>query len=290
MLGADGLVGTSAVLSLSSMYGKTMNITAGVRNPAKAKRLASLTGVAVVKAELGNKMRLQRLFLHVDTVYIISSGNDVLNEAKRVIDTAVAAKLAGVKHIVMNSLVTADLPHTIFGKQCRDMESSLSNIGVPYTVLRLPLFVDNLLAHQTSVRKNSTIFWSIRPDAPFTPVVVNDASVAAAAVIASPEKHKGKTYTIVSDRVTYSGIADAFSQQLRRHVGFVPITYESAKALLQKHGFSEIKAKAMIELYRLVDDGSSATNQSDLNDFSNITGQEPTRVQTWIKKNAFLFK
>ena len=292
VIGADGLVGRTAVSALSSMHGKTVEIRAGVRNPAKAKRLESLTGVTVVQAELGKKAILRKLFEDVDAVYIISSGNDVEDRAQRAIDTATAAKDAGVEYILLYSLAVAaaERPNTIFGKQHKQIETAVSKLGVPYTILRLPLLVDNLLAHRTSIKNMSTIYWPARPDAPFTPVVTKDASIAASFILASPKKHVGNIYTIVSDRVTYSEIADAFTEALGRHVGYVRISYKDAKAFLQKHRFSKIRAEAIMEMYRLVDAGSCVTNRKSLNDFLKITGQKPTKVRSWINKHAFLFK
>ena len=289
VIGADGLIGRMAVTALSSMHGKTTDIRAGVRNPGRAKRLSSLTGVTVVQAELGGNEKLRKLFKDVDAVYIISSDYSIPDRAKLFIDTATAAKEAGVKHILVYSQVAAQQPDTIFGKQYIKIETAIARLGTPYTVLRFPILVDNLMAHMKTIKNMSTIFWPARPDESFTPVVSGDASIAAAAILASPQKHAGKTYTIVSDRVNYYTITEEFTKALGRHVAYVRIPYNDAKAFLQKHRFSEIRAEAILELYRLIDAGSCVTNQGNLDDFYEITGQKPTSVRTWIKQRAYLF-
>ena len=290
VVGADGMIGRMAVSVLSSMYGETMDIRVGVQNLSRAKRLKSLTGVTILQAKLGEKKKLKKLFQHVDEVYLISSDVEVEDRAQRVIDTAKAAKDAGVKYLLVYSTVAAEDPDTIFGKQYKLIEKEVSHLGVSYTILRLPIFVDNLLGHRASIKKASTINWPARPDAPFTPVVTKDASVAAAVILNSPQRHVGKTYTIVGDRVTYDEIAEAFTNELGRHVRYVRIPYQEAEAFLQKHRFSKIKAEAIMEMYRLVDAGSPVTNRKNLNDFSEITGQKPTTVRAWIKKRANLFE
>ena len=290
VVGADGMIGQMAVSVLSSMYGETMDIRVGVQNLAKAKRLKSLTGVTVLQAKLGEKKKLRKLFQHVDEVYIVGTGGEVEDRTQCVIDTAKAAKEAGVKYLLVYSMVAAEDPDTIFGKQYKPIETEISHLGVSYTILRLPILVENLLGHRASIKTASTINWPARPDAPFTPVVTKDASVAAAVILNSPQRHVGKTYTIVSDRVTYDEIAKAFTNELDRHVGYVRIPYQDAKSFLQKHRFSKIKAEGIMEMYRLVDAGSPVTNHKNLNDFSEITGQKPTTVRAWIKKRANLFE
>ena len=270
-----------------------MDIRAGVHNLARAKGLKQLTGVTVFKVKLGEKTKLKKLFEHVDRVYIVcpaSSNINVQHRAKLVIDTAKAAKEAGVKYLLLYSTVAVDRPDTIFGRQYGKMETEVSRLGVPYTILRLPLLADYVLGHRASIKNNSTIYWPVRPDAPFTPVTATDASVTAAVILNSPRRHVGKTYTIVSDRVSYDEIAEAFTNELGRHVGYVRIPYEDAQAFLQKMGFSEMKAQASMEMYRLIDACSPVINREDLDTFSEITGQKPTTTQTWVKKHAFLFK
>lgn len=278
-----------AVYALSAKYGKTLDIRVGVRIPGKAKSLKTLAGVTVFQAELGNKDRLKKLFNDVISVYIISSEYDVGMRAQLVIATAEAAKEAGAKHILIYSLVAAQRPDTIFGNQYSKIETAISRLNVPYTVLRLPTLIANLLAHQDTIKNMSTIYWPVDPDAPFSAVVTGDASIAAAVILAFPQRHAGKTYTIVSDRVTYNEIVEFFTEVLGRNVRYVRTFYEDATAFLQTHDFSENRAKAILELYHLIDVRSNVTDQANLNDYTQITGQNPTPVRNWIKKRAFLF-
>jgi uncharacterized protein YbjT (DUF2867 family) len=272
------------------MYGEKMDIRVGVENLAKAGKMKNMTGVSVFQVKLGQKAKLKKLFEHVDAVYIVSSGVAVKDRAKKVIKTAKAVKEAGVEYLLVYSMVAADLPNTTFGRQYSQIESEVSRLGVPYTILRLPTLVDNILGYRTSIKNNSTIYWPVRPDALFTPVAATDASVAAAVILNSPRRHVGKTYTIVSDRVSYDKIAAEFTNELGRPIGYVRIPYENAEAFLQKHGFTKTRAEAIMEMYRLIDAGSPVTNRQNLDDYSEITGQKPTSVRAWIKKHAFLFK
>jgi len=74
-------------------------------------------------------------------VYIVTPGAE--NHTELIIATAEAAKEAGIKHVVVVSVLTAELTDTVFGKQLKTVEEKISKLGVPFTFLRLPLFVDN---------------------------------------------------------------------------------------------------------------------------------------------------
>ena len=107
VIGASGNVGSATVQVLSSKYADKVEIRAGVRNPDKADKLKSLPNVSVVQAEMGDKEKLTRTLKGVHTLYIVTPG--VENRAQLTIATAQAAKDAGVKHLLVVSVPTADL-------------------------------------------------------------------------------------------------------------------------------------------------------------------------------------
>ena len=55
-----------------------------------------------------------------------------------------AAKTAGVGHITVQSVSTAGVVSTLFGRQFHTIERATIASGLPYTILRLPLFTDNI--------------------------------------------------------------------------------------------------------------------------------------------------
>ena len=54
-----------------------------------------------------------------------------------------AAKAAGVRHLVVLSLPTADIVSTTFGAQFHPVEVATKASGLPWTLILLPLFFDN---------------------------------------------------------------------------------------------------------------------------------------------------
>ena len=288
VIGASGNIGKATVNSLSLTYGRKFIIKAGVRKPEKVTAFNKLVGVTVVKAEMGQREQLQKAFQGVDVLYIVCPGAE--NRAELSIVTAEAALEAGVKHLLVLSVATAELTDTTFGKQFHEIETAISNLGVPYTFLRLPLFIENYFAFQASIKDQLVFHGPVDPVMPYTSVAVDDAGSAAAAILSSPETHAGKTYTIVSDRHSFEDVAETFTKGLSRQVRYVRVPYEDAKAGFMQMGVQEWQAEGIMELYRLIDAGSPVTNQENLNDFSEITSKKPTPLRSWVMRVASGFK
>lgn len=109
-----------------------------------------LDGVQVVPADLDDEASLQRAFEGADAVFftrpLMAIGADPVARAARV---GRAAKAAGVRRLVFNtSLYVSDEP---CGDPTTDlalaMENAIAESGVPLTVFRPVLFMDNLLTN-----------------------------------------------------------------------------------------------------------------------------------------------
>ena len=287
VIGASGNVGSATVQVLSSKYADKVEIRAGVRNPDKADKLKSLPNVSVVQAEAGDKEKLTKTLKGVHTLYIVTPG--VENRAQLTIATAQAAKEAGVKHLLVVSVPTAELTDTIFGRQFSEIETGVSQLGVPYTILRLPFFVDNYIGFKDNIKGQGAIYCPADGTKPFTTVAVEDAAKAGAVILVDPIKHVNKTYIIVSDRHTHNDVAAAFSEALGKTVTYNRVPYDAAKQTFLGIGLPHWRADAGLELYKLIDDGSPLTNVADTSHFHQITGEQPTSLKTWVSqvKSAF---
>lgn len=212
------------------------------------------------------------------------------NRAALSIVTAEAAKEAGVKHLLVVSETTVENLDTTFGKQFNEIETAVSSMGVPYTFFRLPFFFENFFVFLPTIKEESMFYGPVNANMPLASVGVEDAGLAAAAILVSPGKHAEKTYTIVSDRHSYDDVARAFTKALGREVKYVRIDYEDRKASFMKLGFAEWQARGVMELYKLIDAGSSVTDPKDIKDFSKLTGEKPTDLFTWVSSAASAFK
>ena len=284
VIGASGNVGAAAVQNLAKKYSDKVEIRAGVRHPDKADKLRVIPGVEVVQATMGDKENLKSTLKGVDALYIVTPG--VENRAQLAIATAEAAKDAGVKYLLVVSVSTARLGDTIFGAQFKEVEDKIGQLGVPYTFLRLPYFLENLWGNKDSIKGQGAIYSPVDPEKPFTSVAVEDAGIAAAVILADPSKHAGKIYNILSDRQSFKDITQGFSKALGKEIKYTRIPYEATKQAFLGAGLQEWQVNGLLELMKLMNAGAPEINIADLSDFEKITGEKPTTFSDWISKNA----
>ena len=289
VLGCSGSIGSATVRVLSRKYSDTLNILAGTRDTASEKvaSLRSLPGVTILHADMNNKEGLRDLLTGVTSLFIVTPTNGF----RLAIGAAEVAKASGVKHILTVSVLTVELTDTIYGKQYGDLESSVKHLQIPYTFIRLPPFVDNYWAYKRPIQQNSSFSTPADPTKPFSAVVVEDAGKAAAAIMAEPEKHYGKTYKLISNRHTLNELAAAFSQALGKNVKYERISYNDCRRrLVEVVGFSEEDADGILEIYRLTDEECPMVDDPEMSHFNQITGEKPTSLKEWVNEVTPAFK
>ena len=289
VLGCSGSIGSATVRALSTKYSDTLNILAGTRDTASEKvaSLRSLPGVTILHADMNNKEGLRDLLTGVTSLFIVTPTNGF----RLAIGAAEVAKASGVKHILTVSVLTVELTDTIYGKQYGELESSVKHLQIPYTYIRLPPFVDNYWAYKRPIQQNSSFSTPADPTKPFSAVVVEDAGKAAAAIMAEPEKHYGKTYKLISNRHTLNELAAAFSQALGKNVKYERISYNDCRRrLVEVVGFSEEDADGILEIYRLTDEECPMVDDPEMSHFNQITGEKPTSLKEWVNEVTPAFK
>ena len=289
VLGCSGSIGSATVRALSRKYSDTLNILAGTRDTAseKAASLRSLPGVTILHADMNNKEGLRDLLTGVTSLFIVTPTNGF----RLAIGAAEVAKASGVKHILTVSVLTVELTDTIYGKQYGELESSVKHLQIPYTFIRLPPFVDNYWAYKRPIQQNSSFSTPADPTKPFSAVVVEDAGKAAAAIMAEPEKHYGKTYKLISNRHTLNELAAAFSQALGKNVKYERISYNDCRRrLVEVVGFSEEDADGILEIYRLTDEECPMVDDPEMSHFNQITAEKPTSLKEWVNEVTPAFK
>ena len=150
VIGASGNVGVATVTTLSEKYADRVEVKAGVRNPDadKASKLKALPNVEVVQATMGDSS-LVSVLSGVTTLYIVTPSAE--NRAQLTISTAEFAKQAGVKHIAVVSVPSADFTDTTFGRQFNELEKKLQGLAstthlfVSHFLLRITLGTKKLL-------------------------------------------------------------------------------------------------------------------------------------------------
>eukprot|EP00118_Oscarella_pearsei_P021056 m.234011 g.234011 ORF g.234011 m.234011 type:complete len:175 (+) comp40102_c3_seq5:901-1425(+) len=111
VIGASGFVGVATVRTLSAKYADTVDIRAGVRDPEKATSLQGLSGTTVTKAHMGEKDELVTVLKGAQAAFIVTPGH--ADRVRLAINAAEAAKEAGVKFLLVVSVLTAELTDSL---------------------------------------------------------------------------------------------------------------------------------------------------------------------------------
>ena len=287
VIGASGNVGSATVKTLSAKHAGRVEIRAGVRNPDKADSLKSLTGVRVVKAEMGSS-ELETTLKGVAALFIVPPSTE--DRAELSIATAASAKKAGVPHTLVVSIPPAQQRDSEFGRQFKKMETGIKALGIQHTFLRIPRFVENYFVFfKETIKNEGKMYAPIDPTKPFVSVVVADAGNAAASILVDPANHANKVYHIISDLHTYGDVAAAFEEALGKKVTYNRVSYKDTKELFVGFGLLEWQAEGVMELFHLVDRGDTGMDLITGDDYQKITGEQPTKLKAWVAqvKDAF---
>jgi len=139
--GASGHLGRLVIAALQSR-GYDGKIIAGTRDPSK---LADLKGVEVRKADFTDKAGLVSALAGVDKFLIISTDQIGTRLAGHLVAVE-AAKAAGVKEIAYTSMPNPEPTSAItFAPEHFGTEEAIKASGIPYTILRMNWYTENLL-------------------------------------------------------------------------------------------------------------------------------------------------
>lgn len=139
VLGSTGYIGKATVLALAA---KKVQVTAGIRDTTKpAAQELTKAGAHVLKLDMSEQAeQLSTQLKGFDSAYIVSPGH--IDRAKITLNAVKAAKLAGIKYILVVSHIIVGTP-ALFGKQFTEIEAGVKASGIHYGILRLPMFIDN---------------------------------------------------------------------------------------------------------------------------------------------------
>lgn len=97
---------------------------------------------------------------------------------------------------------------------------------------------------QAATIKAGQIFGPADPTKPYSTVAIKDIADAAAAILANPAPHAGKTYSLASPAYTQTQLAAAFTASLGKPVAYIQVPYEAAKGSFISAGFQEWQVRA----------------------------------------------
>ena len=128
------------------------------------------------------------------------------------------------------------------------------------------------------------------PDKPFRCITMEDVSKAVMNIITRPQNHEEKIYHLTGPSITLRQQAAALGKVLNKDITIETEHYEQFRENLESRKVPEWQIHGTFELYRMIDTDNELCNMDDPGDYEKITGEKPTSLEEWCKKNAGKFK
>lgn len=276
--GASGYVGGKVLTALSR---QGLPAAGMVRN---AGTRAAVAGTPLRVADYDDPKSFLRAFEGVSTLLLVSSdgdGRDVLRHHANAIEAAVSRN---VPSIVFTSIIDIDADSPFyFTPVYRDAERRLRESGLAWTILRCGLYSDLVLDSWVKPALSSGFLSLPTGAGQVAPVSRNDVALAAAAVVASPMKHAGKTYELTGPRpLSFHDLTGAAGSAFGRSLDFIdcsPANYlQRAWAEMDDpwpHAFSTLCRSIAEGRYQRATDANQR-----------LTGHPPTDFKKFVEDAA----
>jgi uncharacterized protein YbjT (DUF2867 family) len=284
--GATGTLGSEVVKQLSSVT-PAVNIKAGVHSAQNIKKDGDR--VEVVLIDYNKPETLKEALNQVDKLFLLTP--DVPNAHELASNLVIEAKKAGIRHIVKQSVMGADLEADVGTFRLhRQAEEIIEQSGIPFTFLRPNEFMQNFINFHSHFIKNNNAFYLPLEDAKVSLVDVRD--IAAVAVKSLTEdrsdKHNNKTYLITGpEALSYYQAAEILSSATDKKISYVNISEEEARGAMKEMGMSDWLINTISELHDYFRKGNASQVSSAVEE---VTGKKPISFSQFAKDYAEAFR
>jgi uncharacterized protein YbjT (DUF2867 family) len=278
--GATGRVGGTTLKQLAS---RDVPLRALVRSPAKAASVAAL-GVETVFGDLSDPGSLDAALKDVEAALLVSPLDPQQVELQG--NFIEAAKRTGHVHIVkVSGLGTALDSPVRSGRWHAQIEKQVEDSGLPYTHLRPPFFMQNVLRFAPAIRANGEFVGALK-QGKVAMIDVQDIA-AVAGTILTTSGHAGRAYVLTGpEALSYQDIAERISNILGRRVTYTDMPLEVMRERLHASGMPEWHLEVQIDFSTALSAGQAATVTDTV---AAVTGRPPRRFEQFFREHLTLF-
>src|SRR5918992_2669285 len=283
--GATGTLGSEVVKQLSSVT-PAVNIKAGVHSAQNIKKDGDRVEVALI--DYNKPETLKEALSQVDKLFLLTP--DVPNAPELASNLVSEARKAGIRHIVKQSIMVADLEANVGTLRLhRQAEKIIEQSEIPFTFLRPNEFMQNFVNFHSHFIKNNNAFYLPLEDAKVSLVDVRD--IAAVAVKSLTEdrsdKHDNKTYLITGpEALSYHQAAEILSNATGKKISYVNISEEEARGAMKEMGMSDWLVNTISDLYEYFRKGYASQVSSAVEE---VTGRKATTFVEFENDHADAF-
>ncbi len=283
--GATGTVGSEVVKQLSSNM-TDINIKAAVHSIENAKKV-QYDKVEVVQIDYNKPETLKEAFKDADKLFLLTHPSP--KSAEHESNLVTEAKKAGIRHIVKQSIMGADLQADVEAMRLhRQAEKIIEESGIPYTFLRPNEFMQGFINFQGPTIKSNNAFYLPAQDAKVSIVDVRDIAAVAVKALTDDNKHNNKTYLITGpETLSYYQAAEILSNAIGKKISYVNVSDEEARAAMKETGMNDWLINTILELYNYFRKGYASEVSSAVEE---VTGKKQITFAQFAKDYAEAFR
>ena len=247
----------------------------------KTAAIARARGIDAVTIDYNHPATLGTAFAGCDAVFLL--GPNTVHQTELELNAVDAAKAAGVRHIVKQSVMGAGEEAYSLAKVHRPVEKAIETSGMAWTFLRPNSFMQNAVTFMAPTIRAEGVFYSASGRARISHIDVRDIAAVAVAALTT-ECHATQIYTLTGpEALTYDEIAEELSSALGRSIRHVSLPAADLKAGMLAEGIPEPIAARMLDLERYFrEDRASATTD----DVRRVLGRQPKRFANYVRDTA----
>jgi NAD(P)H dehydrogenase (quinone) len=282
VMGATGQVG-GPVASLLSQHPE-LEAVAALRNSAKAANL----GIPFVQLDLDRIETFAPALRGIDRVFMLTGYTvDMLRQSKDLVNMA---KRAGVSYIVHLGACGDDDTRIAHYGWHQFVERYIQSSGIRFTHLRPEIFMQNLLGYGGEKYVKQGVIRHYVGNARLSWVDCEDIAAVAAACLANPDLHAGKTYRLGYEAKTFGQVAQTFTEVLRQPFSYEPRPPSEFLKNVVAAGAEPAYMKCVFESYSDLTNGKDIGADAVFDNFKHLTGRQSRSIADFARKHAEQFR
>jgi uncharacterized protein YbjT (DUF2867 family) len=285
VIGATGTIGKQ-IVSVLARRGD-VNVVAGSREVARAQEQLSQDSraVRVVALDPDRPDTLPQALQGVDTVIQVNPMSPAMGQQVR--NVVLAARKAGVKHLVRSSLMGVGEPEPITEALWHgEADQAVAESGIPFTLLRPNQYFQNFInarAVQT-VRGQGTLYMPLGESRVSNIDTRDIAEIAAQVALAPGTEHHGKAYVLTGpEACTMGELAQAIGEALGKPVSYVAVEPEKFRQNMLGAGVPALIVDAVLGWFAYCRAGRAERVVADA---ERILGRKPRSLRQFVQDHA----
>eukprot|EP00596_Hydrurales_sp_CCMP1899_P008462 CAMPEP_0119033888 /NCGR_PEP_ID=MMETSP1177-20130426/961_1 /TAXON_ID=2985 /ORGANISM="Ochromonas sp, Strain CCMP1899" /LENGTH=641 /DNA_ID=CAMNT_0006990989 /DNA_START=138 /DNA_END=2060 /DNA_ORIENTATION=- len=256
-----------------------VEIMVATRDPDGAKNYPLIrAGIKLIKADMNSPETLSMAIVKsgADTVFLVSPNEE--DRSTQTISGISACKRAGVGHVVvLSSTCVESQRKSIFGDQCKQIETFIKASKMSYTVIRIPILMDNYLSQLQSMVEYGIFYRPLSGDIKRNAITVHDLGAAAALICLHPGSYSDRIIDLNGPLTDCETAAKAFSVAFGKPIIYEQVTYVSYRETLLHASLPPWHADGVLELFKMFERKEEFCNSST-QELETILGRPPSTI------------